>query len=149
LIIGEEIEMMKRLKYIVMVLVLVATAMPAEAKHVRLEHMYMFGFAASFVDSTLYLTDVQDVEGVWYDTKEKALLGRDSYSDQLKEYMKEKMGQPNRVCLVIFAKTKKQAEKKYLKLKKKYMNKDGVIYGMHYLTATDFKFTVVEEDEEY
>ena len=135
---------MKTMKYFVLVVLFAVMSTKAEAKQVLLPHMYMFGFAASFVDSTLYLTDVQDVEGVWYDTKEKAMMGRDSYSDQLKEYMKDKLGLPNRVCLVIFATTKKQAEKKYLKLKKKYMSKDGTIQGMRYLTASDFKFSAVE-----
>ena len=51
---------MKTLKYLVLTLVLAATATTVEAKHVKTSHMYMFGFAASFVDSTLYLTDVQD-----------------------------------------------------------------------------------------
>ena len=141
---------MKKMKYLVLVALFAAMSTKAEAKHVLLEHMYMFGFSASFVDSTLYLTDIQDVQGVWYDTKAKAMLGRDSYSDQLKEYMKDKMGQPNRVCLVLYATTKKQAEKKYQKLKKKYMDKDGVMQGMRYLTASDFKFESVEVvDGEY
>ena len=140
--------MKKTLKLFVLTLVLAAMAATVEAKRVKTSHMYMFGFAASFVDSTLYLTDVQDVQGAWYDTKDKCLMLRDSYSDQLKEYMKEKMGQPNRVCLVIFAKTKKKAEKKYQKLKKKYMSKDGIIHGMKYLTAADFKFTAIDASEE-
>ena len=131
-----------------MALVLAVTATTAEAKQVRLPHMYMFGFSASFVDSTLYLTDVQDVEGAWYDTKDKALLERDNYANQLKDYMKENLGQSNRVCLVIFATTKKKAEKKYLKLKKKYMSRDGIIHGMKYLTAADFKFTPIDISEE-
>lgn len=140
--------MKKTLKYIVLTLVMSAMSTTANAKRVMLEHMYMFGFAASFVDSTLYLTDIQDVKGVWYDTKDKALLERDNYSNQLKEYMKENMGQSNRVCLVIFATTKKKAEKKYLKLKKKYMSKDGIIHGMKYLTAADFKFSPIDISEE-
>ena len=140
--------MKNTLKYIVMALVLAVTATTAEAKQVRLPHMYMFGFSASFVDSTLYLTDVQDVEGAWYDTKDKALLERDNYANQLKDYMKENLGQSNRVCLVIFATTKKKAEKKYLKLKKKYMSRDGIIHGMKYLTAADFKFTPIDISEE-
>ena len=139
---------MEELKYLVLALVLAATVTTAEAKRVKTSHMYMFGFAASFVDSTLYLTDIQDVEGAWYDTKEKALLERDNYSNQLKDYMKDTMGQTNRVCLVLFAKKKKEAEKKYLKLKKKYMSKDGIIHGMRYLTVSDFKFTAIDASEE-
>lgn len=138
---------MKTLKYMVLTLVLATVAITAAAKQVQKEHMYMFGFSASFVDSTLYLTDIQDVEGAWYDTKEKALLGRDSYSTQLKEYMAEKMGLHNRVCLIIFATTKKKAEKKLMKLKKKYTSKDGIIHGMRYLTVADFKFEPVDMSE--
>lgn len=139
---------MKTLKYIVLTLVLAAMSTTAEAKMVCTEHMYMFGLAASFSDSTLYLTDIQDVVGAWYDTKDRALLARDSYSTQLKEYLSDKMGQPNRVCLVIFATTLKKAEKKYMKLKKKYMLKDGTLPGMRYLTAADFKFQAVDVTEQ-
>lgn len=135
---------MKTLKYILLTTLLAITASTAEAKHVVLPHVYMFGFAASFTDSTLYLTDIQDVENVWYDTKEDALMARDNYSSQLKQYMTDSLGQPNRVCLVIFATTKKKAEKKYQILKKKYMSRDGIIHGMKYLTSSDFKFTAVD-----
>jgi hypothetical protein len=135
---------MKTLKYLVLTLVLAATATTAEAKKIQAEHMYIFGFAASFNDSTIYITDIQDVKGAWYDTKSGFLLARDNYSYQLKEYLAEQKGQPNRVCLVMFATNKKKAEKKYLKLKKKYMNKDGVIPGVQYLTENDFKFNAVD-----
>ena len=141
-------EMMKTLKYIVLAMVMAATTTTAQAKQVQVDHMYMFGFSASFNDTILYLTDIQDVEGAWYDTKAKALLARDSYSDQLKTYLSENKGLPNRVCLVIFATTKKKAEKKYQKLKKKYMSSDGIIHGMQYLTVDDFKFSMMDVMEE-
>ena len=139
---------MRTLKYIALALLLAVTATTAEAKRVKAPHMYIFGFSASFVDSTLYITDIQDVENVWYDTKTGFLLERDSYSSQLKDYMTEKKGQPNRVCLVMFATNKKKAEKKYEKLKKKYADKNGVIIGLQYLTSADFKFNAVEVSEE-
>ena len=135
---------MKTLKYIVLTLVLATMATTAEAKLVCTEHMYIFGLAASFTDSTLYLTDIQEVEGAWYDTKDDALMGRDSYSSQLKDYVTEKKGQANRVCLVMFATSKKKAEKKYEKLKKKYADRNGVIAGLQYLTSSDFKFNAVD-----
>ena len=135
---------MKTLKYIMLALVLAAMTTTAEAKQVQAKHMYMFGFSASFNDSTLYLTDIQDVENAWYDTKTGFLLARDNYSYQLKEYLAEQKGQPNRVCLVMFATTRKKAEKLYEKLKKKYIGKDGKIYGLQYLTANEFKFNAVD-----
>jgi len=136
--------MKKLFKFIVLALLLAATTTTAEAKRVKVPHVYMFGFSASFIDSTLYITDIQDVENVWYDTKNDFLLARDSYSSQLKEYVSEKKGQANRVCLVMFATSKKKAEKKYEKLKKKYADRNGVIAGLQYLTSSDFKFNAVD-----
>ena len=128
---------------------LVSVAMGAEAKQVQLPHMYMFGFAASFKDSVVYMTEIQDVKNVWYDKKTKFLMGRDSYSAQLKEYFKEKMQMNDRVCMVIFAKSQKKAEKKYLKLRKKYMSskKHTSTYEIRYVSTQDFQFEAVDVSE--
>ena len=140
---------MKYYKYILMTL-LFCVAMGAEAKSVQAKHMYMFGFAASFKDSVVYITEIQDVQGAWYDTKSKFLLGRDNYSAQLKDHFKEKMQMPDRVCMVFFAKTMKKAEKKYLKLRKKYLGdkKRTSSYEVRYITNQDFKFEPIDLSEE-
>jgi len=140
---------MKYYKYILMTL-LFCVAMGAEAKRVQAPHMYMFGFAASFKDSVVYITEIQDVKNVWYDTKSKFLLGRDNYSAQLKDYFKDKMQMPDRVCMVFFAKTMKEAEKKYLKLRKKYLGdaKQPSTYEVRYVTTQDFQFEAVDMSEE-
>ncbi len=139
---------MKYLKYIVLTL-LISIAMGAEAKTVKAKHMYMFGFAASFKDSVVYMTEIQDVKDAMYDTKSKFLLGRDSYSDQLKTYFREKMQLSDRVCVVMFSTSKKKAEKKYLKLRKKYLSnkKHTSTYEVRYVTTQDFEFEPVAMDE--
>ena len=139
---------MKYLKYIVLTL-LVCVAMGAEAKTIKARHMYVFGFAASFKDSVVYMTEIQDVQGAMYDTKTKFLLGRDSYSDQLKTYFRETMQMPNRVCMVMFSTSKKKAEKQYLKLRSKYLSdkKNTSSYEVRYVTMQDFKFEPVGLDE--
>ena len=139
---------MRYLKYMLLTL-LVSVAMGAEAKQVQVPHMYMFGFAASFKDSVVYMTEIQDVQKVWYDKKTKFLLGRDIYSSQLQEHFKEKMQMPDRVCVVVFAKTMKKAEKKYLKLRKKYIGdaKHPSTYEVRYITTQDFKFETVDLSE--
>ena len=139
---------MKYLKYIVLTL-LVCVAMGAEAKTIKARHMYVFGFAASFKDPVVYMTEIQDVQGAMYDTKTKFLLGRDSYSDQLKTYFRETMQMPNRVCMVMFSTSKKKAEKKYLKLRKKYVGdkKRPSTYEVRYVTTQDFEFEPVGLDE--
>ena len=139
---------MRILKYIVLTL-LVCVAMGAEAKTVKARHMYIFGFAASFKDSVVYMTEIQDVQGALYDTKTKFLLGRDSYSDQLKAFFKEKMQLSDRVCMVMFSTSKKKAEKKYMKLRKKYTGdkKRPSTYEVRYVTTQDFQFEPVGLDE--
>lgn len=139
---------MRFLKYIVLTL-LVCVSMGAEAKTVKARHMYIFGFAASFKDSVVYMTEIQDVQGALYDTKTKFLLGRDSYSDQLKAFFKENMQLSDRVCMVMFSTSKKKAEKKYMKLRKKYMGdkKRPSTYEVRYVTTQDFEFEPVGLDE--
>jgi len=140
---------MKILKYILFSLLL-AVAMPTEmqAKRMKAPKMYMFGLSASFQDSIIYMTDVQEVEGVWYDSKTKFLLGRHHYSYQLKDFLANNMQQPNRVCVVMFALTRKEAEKKFIKMRKEYTVKAKGKYDMRYLTTTEFKFQPVDMSDQ-
>lgn len=153
---------MNKIKYIILFL-LMAVSMGAAAKKTQVPHVYMFGFSASFQDSVVYVTDIQDLQGAWMDTKTKFLLGRDNYSYQLSNYLTEQ-GQPNRVCLVFFSTHKNKAEKKYLKMKKKYtappkktkkdkkkqksqQQVDTCPYDLRYISTTDFQFTPVDMSE--
>lgn len=146
---------MKSLKYLVVAL-LVALATGAEAKNIQVPHLYLFGFSASFQDSILYFTDIQDIEGAWIDKKTKFLKERENYSYQLKNYLTEQ-NQPNRVCMVIFATSKSKAEKKYNKLMKRYSNsskkkrKKGHLseaYDIKHISQDEFKFERVDIQEE-
>jgi len=140
---------MKILKYILLSLLL-ATTMPTEiqAKKVMKPIMYMFGFSASFQDSIIYMTDVQEVKNVWYDSKTKFLLGREHYSSQLKNYLENSMQQPNRVCVVMFAETRKEAEKLFIKMRKEYTVKAKGRYDVRYLTTGEFKFETIDMSDE-
>ena len=130
---------MKSLRYILLLAVTLLTV-EASAKIEMKDNIYMFGFSASFKDSIVYTTDIQNVEGLWIDTKNNFLLNRDEYSHQLKVYLTEKLQQQNRICMVFFYDKKKKAEKEFLKLMKKY--KKG--YEIRYLNATEFKFDSVD-----
>ena len=109
---------MKQLKYMLLLAALIM-ATTVSAKMLKTSHMYMFGFSASFKDSVIYVTDIQDVQGAWIEKKSKFLMGRDQYSEQLKTHLSEQRQLNNRVCVVFFKKSKKKAEKQYLKLMKK------------------------------
>ncbi len=130
---------MKSKKYILLLVVIVLST-AASAKSLKTNRVYMFGFSASFKDSVVYVTDIQNPQGVWIESKNKFLLNRDEYSYQLNNYLSEKLQLPQRVCMVLFAFNKKKAEKLYLKLMKKY--KKG--YEIRYLNVTDFKFETID-----
>ena len=113
----------------------------AQAKKRLVPKMYMFGFSASFNDSTVYFTDIQQVDSAWVDEKTNFLQGRDIYGQQLKDYLTASM-QPNRVCFVIYAEKRKDIEKEYVKMKRLYTKKrkNAAPYDIRYLDETMFRF---------
>ena len=133
---------MKQFKYMLLFAALILST-NVSAKMLETSHMYMFGFSASFKDSVIYVTDIQDVQGAWIETKSKFLMGRDRYSEQLKTHLSEQLLLKDRVCVVFFEKSKKKAEKKYLKLMKKYKNG----YDIRYLNSSQFRFEAVDMTE--
>lgn len=110
----------------------------------ELRPAYVCGFAASFNDSTVYLTDIQAFDSVLVDSKTKFLTERESYSNQLKDYLKA-AGFVNPTCITLFAFKRSDIEKKYLKLKKKYTK--GGKFNIRYLTSSDFKFVAIKKTD--
>lgn len=106
----------------------------------RPKTVYVYGFAASFNDSTVYFTDIQQVDSAYIDSKTKFLYSRENYSYQLRDYL-ERLGFSNATCTTSFATTRKAAEKKYLALRKKYL--EGGNYNIHYLKAPDFVYQAI------
>ena len=47
---------------------------------------YIFGFAQSFNDSTVYITGVQQLDSAYIQGKGKFLVSRENYSYQLRDY---------------------------------------------------------------
>lgn len=117
-----------------------------EAKPKQVPKVYIFGFSASFKNAVVYITDIQELDSAWIDSKTKFLLGRDTYSTQLKDYLTQSVNDPHRTCVVMFSTEKAKAEKKYMKLKRTYTvkakAKDG--YEVKYLDRKDFEFEPVD-----
>ncbi len=87
----------------------------------EMKKAYMFGIAASFNDSTVYFTPVQEVDSVWFAKRNKVtfLQDRSSYSLQLRDYL-EQQGEKNRTCAVFFGTNHKKLEEKWVKIHDKY-----------------------------
>ena len=112
----------------------------AQAKNVVEKKAYMFGFSASFNDSIVYFTTIQEVDSVWFTQKKKLLAGRSNYSNQLRDYCNDKLNQPKRTCIVVGNKSLKKVEKKYEKMKKMYTQNKKATYDVRFISEEDFKF---------
>jgi hypothetical protein len=140
---------MNYLRHITLAVALMAAAIyiPASAKNTMVPKAYMFGFIASFNDSIVFFTDIQEVDSVWFQNNKKNLLaGRSNYSYQLREFFANNFNLKNRTCVVIYDKKRKNVEKKYEKMKKQYTEK-GAKYDVHFIDATEFRFSPVNMDD--
>ena len=90
------------------------------------ERLYVYGVATSFNDSTVYITEIQQLDSAWVDTKTGFLYSRNNYSFQLRDHLKAN-GFATPTCVTYFAKTRKEIEKKYVALKKRYATRVTVV----------------------
>lgn len=135
--------MMKQLKkYFFAAIFLLTLATTAQAKLVQTK-VYIFGMAASFNDSTSYITDVQEVDA-WINDKGNFLYSRESYSYQLRDFL-QSQGFVNPTCITCFALSRKKAEKKYATLLKKNAAKGDA--NLRYLNAKDFKYAALAPEK--
>lgn len=123
-----------------------ATMLPSEAFGInRPTKVYMFGFATSFNDSTVYLTDIQQVDMAWIDTRTDFIYGRQDFSYQFAEHLRSDEN-PYPTALVIFAEKRKDIEKKYLKLRKRYTNPKKGVFTIKTIDSNTFHFSAVIPD---
>lgn len=127
---------------IIMMASLMSLSVSAKIKCVP--KIYAFGFAASFNDSIVYFTDIQEIDSAWVNEKNDFLINRDNYSYQLKNYF-SRIGQAHRTCIISFALKRKDIEKKYKKMKEKYIKAER--FSIKDLNEKDFHFTAIKPDE--
>lgn len=136
---------MRLIKQIALAIAMMAAGTTnVQAQNVKVPQAYMFGFVASFNDSTVYFTNIQKVDSVWVTKKKKMLAGRNNYSYQLREYFAQQRNLPNRTCVVIANVDRKKVEKKFAKMKNKYLVKSKKPYDVRNIADSDFKFTAVD-----
>ena len=138
-------------KYIFMVvcLLMMAGVSTVEARKQKVAKVYIFGMAAAFTDTIVHFTNIQALDSVWIDSKNKFLQEREAYSYQLREYLKQQQA-PNRTCIVFYSPKREKLEKKYQKMLRLYGKaKDGAQhFDVRFVTDDDFKFKRVITGEE-
>lgn len=136
---------MRLIKPLMIAIALMAAGtMKVQAQDVKVPQAYMFGFVASFNDSTVYFTNIQQVDNAWVTKKKQFLAGRNQYSIQLREFFANQRNMPNRTCVVIANVDRKKLEKKYIKMKNKYLIKSKKPYDVRNISESDFKFETVD-----
>lgn len=118
---------MKQLKttFACFLLLFLGISMCAKAQEkVKIEPVYMFGIVLSFNDSTVYVTEIQQVRAA-VEPKTKFLNGREQYAAQLKEYA-QSVNIETPTCVISFNDKREKLEKRFLKIKKKYIDKQNL-----------------------
>ena len=138
---------MRLRQLLIVTALLVGCVINGNAKGYRPAKIYMFGFAASFNDSTVYLTDIQTVNAYLVNNRTNFLANREDYSYQLRNYLQSNGLEAYPTCITMFAENEKDATKKYLKLKERY-EKSKKKYSIKSLKDSQFKYTPVEPDQQ-
>lgn len=138
---------MRLRQLLIVTALLVGCVINGNAKGYRPAKIYMFGFAASFNDSTVYLTDIQIVNAYLVNNRTKFLANREDYSYQLRNYLQSNGLEAYPTCITMFAENEKDATKKFLKLKERY-EKSKKKYSIKSLKDSQFKYTPVEPDQQ-
>jgi len=139
-------------KYIVTIICILMTGAcltTANARKQPVPHMYMFGLAASFTDTIVHFTAIQELDSVWIESKNDFLQERDSYSSQLREYLNQKQQMPHRTCIVFYSQKRAKLEKKFQKIMRLYtQSKDGLQhFDVRHIDPQQFHFTTIDLSE--
>ena len=127
--------------------VMLVLGLTAEAKKTMVPKMYMFGISASFNDTIIYFTNVQEVDSAWIESRNKFLLDRSNYSLQLKEFLARKMQLPQRTCIVYYNTNLTKLEKKFIKIRQLYTKpkkRQTNHFDVRYLEEGEFTFKALD-----
>ena len=144
---------MNRIRLITGIILLAAVLLPASVSakgdNVKERNVkaYIFGFAASFNDSTVYISDIQEVATAYVTQKHKHLVDRNEYSYQLRNYLTNQQSGAHPTVVTFYALSRKDAEKKYAKVKRKYTEKAKGRYIVKYIKPEDFQYTPVAHEQ--
>ena len=137
-------------KYLLtLIAALTLTVGSVEAKKQPVDKIYMFGLAASFTDTIVHFTAIQEVDSAWIESRNGFLLERQVYSYQLRDYLDQQLNLPHRTCQVFYNVKREKLEKKLQKMLKLYgKGKDGKQhFVLQHLDPSQFQFRTVSAAE--
>ncbi len=128
----------------VLLLAVCGAGLSASAKS-KLSRVYMFGFAASFTDSVVYMTDIQPIDSAYLDAKTGFLQERSLYSAQLQYFVEKNYQTSNTTCVVFYHTSRKKLENDFLDVKKRYGKERNMI--LKPIGGDAFRFQAEEHQE--
>lgn len=128
---------MKR-SFFAMLLLSLSMAVYAQEPAKEAGKVYMFGVSQQLTDSVIYITAINEVEGIELDKKTSFLPYRSAFSYQLKDFLEERLQLSQQTSCVFFSKSRKKLSKKFYKVKKLYLDNPETKIFM--LDETSFKF---------
>ena len=113
---------------------------------ITVNNMYAFGYAVSFADSTIYLTEIHKMPEVQIYKKTKFLERRGEYSAHLKHHF-DSIGKPHLTCAIIFDQSEAKLRQKFVKLTEKVQKQKRKTIKAVPAQEFTFKPLVQYEDE--
>lgn len=110
-------------RFLTFFIVLVVSTAAMLAKNDKKDVVYIFGASISFSDSTVYFTEIQEIEGV--KLTKGFLPHRHMYAYELKDYMNFKEDMPGRTSVIFFSEKRSSLEKKEAKVKRRLVEREG------------------------
>ncbi len=128
--------------FLTIIFALITTATFGQVKDMSVKGtVYVFGVGDSMRDSTVFITSVQRIDNANLQKRSKLLLDRPYLSMQLKSHFAKSLNDPNRLCILYYAKSEKDATKKQIKVRKNYLDEGAIVKQ---LAPAEFQFTPEE-----
>ena len=135
---------MNKTRNIILLIFAIVFSLHVSAQKSIVQKVYAYGFSASFKDSVVYFTEIQEIDSAWVGVKTKFLEGRENYSYQLRDYLADR-GMEHRTCIICYSSKLKKTKKKFTKMMDSY-SKNGK-YDIRLIKEDEFKFKCVEPSE--
>ena len=136
---------MKLRQVLIIAVLLLGWVNSSNAKGYKPAKVYMFGFAASFNDSTVYMTNIQKVDAYLANDRTKFLANREDYSYQLRNYLQTNGLESFPTCVTLYAENESKAMKQFTTLKNRY-EKSKKKYEVKFISDAEFSYKTITPD---
>lgn len=102
------------------------------------KEIFLFGFGVNVKDSTVYVTNVQQVPGAVVFKKTKFLEHRAVYSREMQTFLTTQYDAPHTACTVFFSDSKEALEKKRNKVRREQQK--NAVLKIREIPADAFRF---------